>query len=325
MKWVGRPLPRYEDPVLLQGRGRYAADLAQGVRMLRFVRSPVARGRILAVNAPPEVPMITAAVLGDVKPICPRLDRPDYVPVAQPILAHERVTYVGEPIAAVIADSAAEAEDLAEQVTVEIAAERPVVTLDQALAPGAPLVHDIATQNTLIDARFETPGVAAVFATAHQVVEFTFTSGRQAAMPLEPRGAVAAFDSATGRVTLSASTQMPHLLRTGIADALGIAESELRVVAPEVGGGFGQKMALIPEYVVAVWAARRFACSVGWIEDRLENLTASFHARDQRLRLRGAFDADGQIAGDRRRYPLQCRRLLEFPGHLWGRTIDGVG
>ena len=295
MRWVGRPLPRYEDPVLLQGRGRYTADFAQGARILRFVRSPVARGRILAVNAPPDAAIITATVLGDVKPICPRLDRPDYVAVAQPILADERVTYVGEPIAAVIADTAAEAEDLAEQVAVEIAAETPVVTLDQALAPGAPLVHDIAPENTLIDARFETPEVAAALAAAHQVVEFTFTSGRQAAVPLEARGAVAAFDAATGRVTLSASTQMPHLLRTGIADALGITESELRVVAPEVGGGFGQKMALIPEYIVAVWAARRFACTVAWIEDRLENLTASFHARDQRLHLRGAFDADGRF------------------------------
>ena len=252
MRWVGRPLPRYEDPVLLQGRGRYTADLAQGARILRFVRSPVARGRILAVNSPPEVPIITAAVLGDVRPICPLLDRPDYVPVAQPILADDRVTYVGEPIAAVIADTAAEAEDFAEEVTVEIAAETPVVTLDQALAPGAPLVHDMAAQNTLIDARFETPDVAAAFAAAHQMVEFAFTSGRQSAVPLETRGAVAAFDSATGRVTLSASTQMPHLLRTGIADALGIPEWELRVAAPEVGGGFGQKMALIPEYVVAV-------------------------------------------------------------------------
>jgi aerobic carbon-monoxide dehydrogenase large subunit len=295
MRWVGRPLPRYEDPALLQGRGRYTADLAQGARILRFVRSSVARGRILAVNAPPEVRIITAAVLGDVKPICPLLDRPDYVAVAQPILAHKRVTYVGEPIAAVIADTAAEAEDLAEQVTVESAAETPVVTLDQALAPGAPLVHDTAAQNTVIDARFETPDVTAAFAAAHQMVEFAFTSGRQAAVPLETRGAVAAFDSATGRATLSASTQMPHLLRTGIADALGIPESELRVIAPEVGGGFGQKMALIPEYVVVVWAARRFACTVAWVEDRLENLTASFHARDQRLHLRGAFDADGRL------------------------------
>jgi len=114
-------------------------------------------------------------------------------------------------------------------------------------------------------------------------------------VPLETRGAVAAFDPATGRVTLSASTQMPHLLRTGIADVLGIPESELRVIAPEVGGGFGQKMPLIPEYVVVVWVARRFACTVAWIEDRLENLTASFHARDQRLHLRGAFDGDGRL------------------------------
>ena len=295
MRWVGRPLPRYEDPVLLRGRGRYTADLAQSARILRFVRSPLARGNILAVSSPPDVPIITPAVLGDVKPICPRLDRPDYVPVAQPILADERVTYVGEPIAAVIAGTAAEADDLAEQVTIEIEAETPVVTLDQALAPGAPLVHDIAPRNTLIDARFETPGIAAALAAAHQLIEFTFTSGRQSAVPLEARTAVAAFDAATGRVTLSASTQMPHLLRTGIADVLGIAESELRVIAPEVGGGFGQKMALIPEYVVAVWAARHFACTVAWIEDRLENLTASFHARDQRVHLRGAFDADGSL------------------------------
>jgi len=112
---------------------------------------------------------------------------------------------------------------------------------------------------------------------------------------LETRGAVAAFDAVTGRISLSASTQMPHLLRTAIADVLGIPESKLRVVAPEVGGGFGQKMPLIPEYVVVVWAARRFACTVAWIEDRLENLTASFHARDQRLYLRGAFDGDGRL------------------------------
>jgi aerobic carbon-monoxide dehydrogenase large subunit len=295
VRWVGRPLPRYEDPILLQGRGRYTADLTRGARVLRFIRSPVARGRILTVNAPPEVTIITAAGIGDVKPICPRLDRPDYVAVAQPILAAERVTYLGEPIAAVIADTVSEAEDLAERVTVEIDAETPVVTLDQALVPNAPLVHDIAPQNTLIDARFGTDGVAAAFTAAGQVVEFKFTSGRQSAVPLETRGAVAAFDPATGRVTLSASTQMPHLLRTGIADALGIPESELRVVAPEVGGGFGQKMPLVPEYMVVVWAARRFACTVAWIESRLENLTASFHARDQRLHLRGAFDADGRL------------------------------
>jgi aerobic carbon-monoxide dehydrogenase large subunit len=329
MSWVGRPLPRYEDPVLLQGRGTYTADFAQNACVLRFVRSPVARGRILGIKAPPGVKIITAADLGEVKSICAHLDRPDYVPIATPILAGERATYVGEPIAAVIADTAAAAEDLAERVEVEIAAETPVVTLDQALTPGAALVHDAAKENTLIDARLETAGVAAAFAAAQQVVEFTFISHRQAAVPLESRGAVASIDRVTGRVTLTASTQMPHLLRTGIADALGIAEAELRVIAPEVGGGFGQKMALMPEYIVAVWAARRFGCAVAWIEDRLENLTASFHARDQRLSMRGAFDWDGGLlaldadvlcnVGAYSNFPATCgveplQALVDLPG-----------
>ncbi|HXO03041.1 MAG TPA: xanthine dehydrogenase family protein molybdopterin-binding subunit [Stellaceae bacterium] len=295
MRWVGRRLPRYEDPVLLHGNGRYVADLARGARAMRFVRSPVARGTIRAVKIPPGALVVTAADLGAVKPLCPRLLRPDFVPIAQPILAAGRVRYVGEPIAAVIADSAAEAEDLAELVEVEIDQETPVVTFDQALAVGAPPVHDNARNNTIIDTGLDTGDVASAFTAADRIVEFAFVSHRQSAMPLEARGALAAFDPATGRVTLSVSAQSPHLLRTGIADALGMPESELRVIAPDVGGGFGQKVPLIPEHIVAVWAARRFRGTVAWIEDRLENLTASFHARDQLLALRGAFAADGKL------------------------------
>jgi aerobic carbon-monoxide dehydrogenase large subunit len=295
MSWVGRRLPRYEDPVLLRGDGRYTADLAPGSRAMRFVRSPVARGQILGVRAPPGAQIITAADLDGIKAMRPRLLRPEYVPIAQPILAAERVTHVGEPIAAVIAETTAVAEDIVEQVDIQIAAETPVVDFDQALAPGAPLVHDNAANNTVIDATLETGDIAAAFASAHEIVEFTFGSHRQSAMPLEARGAVATHDAATGRVTLTCSTQSPHVMRTGIADLLGMPEAELRVIAPDVGGGFGQKTALIPEYVVAVWAARRFRCAVAWIEDRLENLTASAHARDQRLHLRGAFDRDGKL------------------------------
>jgi carbon-monoxide dehydrogenase large subunit len=208
MRWVGRPLPRHEDPALLQGRGRFTADVARGARALRFVRSPLARGNILGIAAPPGATVVTAADLADVGPICARLDRPDYVAIPQPILAADRVTHVGEPIAAVIADTAAVAEDLAERVVVEIAAETPVVTLDQALASGAPLVHAAAAENTLIDANFATPDTRA-FATAYAVIDFAFTSRRQAALPLETRGAVAAVDPATGRVTLTVSAQMP--------------------------------------------------------------------------------------------------------------------
>jgi carbon-monoxide dehydrogenase large subunit len=295
MSWVGRRLPRYEDPVLLCGNGRFVADLARGALAMRFVRSPVARGVIRAITAPLGARVITAADLGDVKPLCPRLLRPDFVPIVQPVLAAGRVAYVGEPIAAVIADSAAEAEDLAEQIEVEIDAETPVVTFDQALGSGAPLVHADARGNTIIDTGLDAGDVAAAFAAADQVVEFRFVSRRQSAMPLEARGALAAYDAATGRVTLSISAQAPHMVRTGVADALGIPEAELRVIAPDVGGGFGQKVPLIPEHVVAVWAARRWRCAVAWIEDRLENLTASFHARDQLLTLHGAFAADGKL------------------------------
>jgi carbon-monoxide dehydrogenase large subunit len=295
MSWVGRRLPRYEDPVLLRGDGRYVADLARGALAMRFVRSPMARGVIRAIAAPPGARVITAADLADVKPLCPRLLRPDFVPIAQPVLAAGRVNFVGEPIAAVIAGSAAEAEDLAEQVEVEIDPEIAVVTFDQALAPCAPLVHAAAKNNTIIDTGLDTGDVDAAFAAAARIVEFTFVSRRQSAMPLETRGALGSYDAATGRVTLSVSAQAPHMVRTGIADALGMPEAELRVIAPDVGGGFGQKVPLIPEHVVAVWAARRFRRAVAWIEDRLENLTASFHARDQLLTLRGAFAADGKL------------------------------
>jgi len=329
LSWVGRNLPRYEDPVLVQGRGRYVADLARGARALRFVRSPVARGRILRVEAPPGVRIITAASLGGVKRLCPRLLRPDFVAIEQPLLAAERVTYVGEPIAAVIAETAAEAEDLAEAVTVQIAPEEAVFDIASALAPSAPRVHEAAAENTLIDAHHATAGVDAAFAGAYAVVELDFVSRRQSAMPLEACGALAAVDAASGRVTLTVSTQAPHMMRTAIADLLGIPESELRVIAPDVGGGFGQKVALVPEYAIAVWAARHYGCTLAWIEDRLENLTAAFHSRDQHLRVRGAFDRDGRLraldadircnVGAYSAYPVTCgveplMALAELPG-----------
>ena len=120
-------------------------------------------------------------------------------------------------------------------------------------------------------------------------------SHRQNATPMEPRAGHAAYDASTGRVTLTCTTQMPHLMRTAIADVLGMPESDLRVIAPDVGGGFGQKMSLASEYVVLVWLARKLKSSVAWTEDRRENLIAAFHSRDQYLTLQGAFDKDAKL------------------------------
>jgi carbon-monoxide dehydrogenase large subunit len=328
VSWIGRPIPRFEDPALVTGRGRFVADLAAGSAALHFVRSPIACGRITGIRRPSGASVLTASDLAGVRPIRPLLHRPDYVAIEQPVLASDRVRYVGEPVAAVIAGSAAEAEDLAEQVAVEFEPEDAVVEVDAALAPGAPLVHSQAAGNVLVEGRIDT-GAAAAFERAAEVVEIEIRSRRQCALPLEARGAHAAFDATTGRVTLTASVQMPHMLRTGLADVLDMPEADLRVVAPDVGGAFGQKMALVPEYVVVVWVARHFRRAVAWIEDRSENLTASFHSRDHRYLVRGAFDPEARLlavdadlrcnVGAYSCYPITCgveplMAMAELPG-----------
>ncbi|MFN2643658.1 MAG: xanthine dehydrogenase family protein molybdopterin-binding subunit [Burkholderiales bacterium] len=329
MTWIGRNLRRFEDRALLLGRGRFTADGGNGAAAVRFARSPVARGRIRSIAKSDGALVFTAGDLGDVKPIRPLLHRPDYVPIAQPVLARERVNYVGEAFAVVVADDAATAEDLAEGIEAEIDAEEAIVDVDAALAPNAPKVHDAGTSNVIVDGRLRTQGVDAAFERAAKVIEIDIRSRRQSAMPLEPRAGHAAWDEASGRVTLTCSVQMPHMLRTGLADALGIPEADLRVIAPDVGGGFGQKMQLFPEYIVLVWLARRLRRSVAWLEDRHENFMAAAHARDQRYRVRAAFDSEARLLaidadircniGAYSCYPTTCgveplMALAELPG-----------
>ncbi len=326
--WVGRSIRRVEDPALLTGRGRFTADLPAAHRV-RFVRSSVAAGRIEKITVPDSAIVIAAADLAAVKPINPALHKFGYVPVAQPVLASGLVRFVGEPIAAVVAASEGEAEDIADAVSVEIEEAARVIDARSALADGAPLVHAQAARNIVVEGKMETPGFAAVQSAAHRMVEIEIRSRRQNATPIEARAGHAAFDPLSGRVTLTCATQMPHLMRTAIADLIGMPESELRVIAPDVGGGFGQKMSLVPEYVVLVWLARKLRSSVAWTEDRRENLIASFHSRDQYIRLQGAFDADAKFValsaevianvGAYSCYPTTCAveplmAMAELPG-----------
>ena len=291
MPWVGRAMRRLEDPALVRGRGRFTADLA-AAHFVRFVRSPIASGRIVKISAPDDVTLIKAADLG-AQPIKPMLHKFNYRPIAQPILAEETVRFVGEPIAAVLAPTAAGAEDGAERVEIEIA-ELPAVTdVHAALRADAPAVHHVG--NLVVDGQFKTDGFDEIAATAQRRIALVAQSRRQNATPPEARAAHASFDPASGRTTLTCTTQMPHLTRTAIADILGFPESDLRVIAPDIGGGFGQKMSLAAEYVVLVCLARKLAGSVAWIEDRRENLIAAFHSRDQRIELYGAFDADAKL------------------------------
>jgi carbon-monoxide dehydrogenase large subunit len=291
MKWVGRAIRRLEDPALVRGRGRFTGDLA-AAQFVRFVRSPVAAGRIVKITAPDGITVICAADLS-ARPIRPMLHKYNYLPIEQPILAQDVVRFVGEPIAAVFAPTPAQAEDAADRVEIEIAELPAIRDARDALAPDAPAVHE--TGNVVVDGQFKTTDFDAALAKAPRRIRLAAQSYRQNATPLEARAAHAAFDLNSGRTTLTCTTQMPHLTRTAIADILGFPESDLRVVAPDVGGAFGQKMSLAAEYVVLVWLARKLRGSVAWSEDRRENLIAAFHSREQRIELDGAFDADGKL------------------------------
>jgi aerobic carbon-monoxide dehydrogenase large subunit len=294
MTWVGRAIRRLEDPALVTGQGRFTADLP-AVHWVRFLRSPNAAGKIESIKAPDGAMVFTAADLKGVKPITPMLHKFAYKPVGQPILADGEVRFVGEPVAAVVASNEEEAEDVADAVELVIGDATPVIDARAALRTDAPQIHAVAPGNVILEGKIKTPDFDAAWARAHSIVTVEARSHRQNATPMEPRGAHASYDLATGRVTLTCTTQMPHLTRTAVADILGFPESDLRVIAPDVGGGFGQKMSLASEYVMLVWLARKLRSSVAWTEDRRENLIASFHSRDQYLTLQGAFDKDAKL------------------------------
>jgi carbon-monoxide dehydrogenase large subunit len=294
LTWVGRAIRRLEDPALVTGHGRFTADLP-AAHWVRFVRSPVAAGKIGKIETPPGALVITAADLKGVKPIRPMLHKFNYKPVGQPILADGVVRFTGEPIAVVVAASEEEAEDIADQVELSIDETAPVIDARAALQAGAPQIHAAAPGNVIVEGQMTTPDFDKVWNGAHKTVTVEARSRRQNATPMEARGGHAAYDAATGRVTLTCATQMPHLTRTAISDVLDMREADLRVIAPDVGGGFGQKMSLPGEYVVLVWLARKLKSSVAWTEDRRENLIAGFHSRDQYITLQAGFDKDAHL------------------------------
>lgn len=303
---IGRSVARREDPRLLTGRGRFVDDIAlPGMLHAQFVRSTVAHGEITSIDltAVREVPGVVAAFAADdldLTDITAQLGRPlsEFVPTAMPVLARDRVRYVGEPVAIVVARDAYAAEDGLEAAKVAYAVLPPVTSEAQALADGAPLVHAEAARNTLVDVSlFATDGIDAIFDTAAHVVHVESRTGRQNALPLETRGAVAHWDDREEQLVVQTCTQVPHLVRTVAAGCLRIDERAVRVVVPDMGGGFGQKCVVGREEIAAAAAALRLRRPVKWIEDRKDALSASFLAREQHYDVRAAFDEDGRILG----------------------------
>lgn len=303
---VGRSVARREDPRLLTGRGRFVDDIAlPGMLHAQFIRSTVAHGEITSVDltAVREVPGVVAAFTADdleLTDITAQLGRPleEFVPTAMPVLARDRVRYVGEPIAIVVARNAYAVEDGLEAAKVSYAAFKPVTSEEEALAPGAPLVHAQAPRNTLVDVSlFATEGIDDIFEAAACVVHVDSRTGRQNALPLETRGVVAHWDDREEQLVVQTCTQVPHQVRTVASRCLRLDERAVRVVVPDMGGGFGQKCVVGREEIAAAAAALRLRRPVKWIEDRKDALSASFLAREQHYDVRAAFDAQGRILG----------------------------
>jgi len=301
-QWVGTAMPRKEDRRMLLGRGRFTADLTRpGLLHAAFVRSPYAHARVgaldtdAALKADGVVAVLTAASLGHPY-LLAMLEREEFVPTPMPILAGETVRFTGEPVAVVIADDPYRAEDAIELVEVDWDPLPAVTSIEQAEAPGAPRLHEQADGNRMVDLlMFDDDRLAVIFAEALLTVAATFTSARVAALPLEGRACLAEWDHRDDQLVVHISTQVPHQVRSGIAQALDLPERQIRVIAPDVGGGFGLKCVVGREEVAVAAAALRLRRPVCWAEDRQENLTAAFHGHEQRYRVRAAFDAEGRI------------------------------
>lgn len=317
---VSQSVRRVEDRPLLTGRGQYLDDLTlPGMLSVAFVRSPHAHARVRSVDTRSALALdhIVAAWTGaDVSRLCKPLQAvvadPGYRMTAWPALVVDRVRFAGEAIVAVVGKDRYVAEDAADSVEVVY---EPLPALGNALAAlrnGAERVHEEIEDNVLFRLRRAAGPIAEAFEQAEIVLEETFTQQRCAAMPLETRGVVASVER-SGVLTVWSSTQTPHLLRTGLAQCLGLPESRLRVVVPDVGGGFGLKMQLFPEEVVIALLALHLKRPVKWVEDRRENLLASAHARDHIARVALAATRDGRILGLKARFVCDVGAYSLYP------------
>ena len=300
----GAPVLRKEDARLVSGRGRYVSDV-ELPRMLHvaFARSVHAHARLRAIDtaAAAALPGVVAVVTGDDPVIArhrlrARSALPTYVETEQPVLAWPKARHCGEAVAAVVAVDRYVAEDAVALVAVDCEP-LPAAVDVVAARGGAAVVHDAAPDNVMLSRRFDSGDVEAALAGAAVVIERAFRTNRQTAAPLEGRGGVARWDGAEGKLTLWSGTQVPHLARHGLAEVLGLGENRVRIVAPDVGGGFGVKGILYPEDVALCLLAMRLGRPVKWVELRREGFLASAHARDHHYAVRAGFDRDGRLAG----------------------------
>src|ERR1700722_1551313 len=341
---IGAPVRRKEDRRFITGKGHYTDDINRpGQTYAFFVRSPHAPATIKSIDAriaaamPGVVAVLTGAELAADKIgglICGwMIHSKDGSPMKMapnPALANGKACHVGDPVAVVIADTLAQARDAAEKVKVDYAVLPAIIDPAQAQRPGAPQIHDVAPNNTIYQWHLGDPeGAEAAFKSAEHVTRLDIVNNRLIPNAIEPRAALAEYDSGTGAFTLWNTSQNPHVARLVISAFIGIApEHKLRVIAPDVGGGFGSKIFIYPEEVVALWASKRVGRPVKWVCDRSEAFLADAHGRDHVTHAEMAFSAEGKITALRAKTVANLGAYMStfsssVPTYLYATLLSG--
>ena len=308
---IGASVKRKEDLRFLSGRGQYTDDIVRpGQTWAYILRSPHAHARIRGIDTaaaksmPGVVAVFTGADMAGIGglPCGWQIHSKDGSPMAEPkhpVLAEGKVRHVGDPVAVVIAESRAQAKDAAEAIVVDYEVLPAAATMEAALAPGAPQIHDNAPGNLCYDWHIGDKAVNdAAFAKAYKVVSFETTNNRLVPNAMEPRSAIAEYDRTTGEYTLWTTSQNPHVIRLLMgAFVLQIPEAKLRVIAPDVGGGFGSKIYHYAEEAIVTWAAGKTGRPVKWTAERTESFQSDAHGRDHITKAELALDKDGRFLG----------------------------
>jgi len=326
---IGAPVKRREDQRLLTGRGRFVADLVlPGMLHVAFLRSPHAHARILGIDttAARACGGVAAVVTGEelrdhARPIRAQSRMRGYAATEMPALAPTRARYAGEAVAAVAAESRYAAEDALDRISVDYAPLAAVTDPRAAMATGGPLLHDDAPGNLLLSREFSQGDVGAALAGSAVVVGDRFRLHRHAAVAIENRACLAEWEPGTGALTLWTSTQVPGMIREALAELLGIPAHRVRVVAPDVGGGFGMKSALYPEEVAVSALARLLGRPVKWVGDRREDLLTSTQAWDEDIEAELGVDGDGCIRGLRAKVWADVGAYSVYP---WTASIEVI-
>ncbi|MEM0384681.1 MAG: xanthine dehydrogenase family protein molybdopterin-binding subunit [Candidatus Caldarchaeum sp.] len=298
-KYVGKPIKRREDPILLTGRGRYVDDIKlHGMVYAGFVRSNYAHGRIVSINISEAVkhPDFVGVLMPDeAAPLPSWMKYKGLRNVPRFSLARGKVRFVGEPVVAVASKNRYSVEDIVSLVEVEVEPLPAVVDAEKALQPGSPLLYEEWGDNIIMNYGFKAGDVEKAFASADLVIRRRYVNQRYAPTPIEGRGVVADFDKARGELTVWDSTQFPHVLQTYLSQALNYPEHLIRVIAPDVGGGFGPKSSVWPEELATIQLSMKLGVPVKWVETRTEHMLVCGHERQQVHYVEAAFRRDGKI------------------------------